>query len=58
MPHEGWIKNGSSFAQKWMKIATPVIGCLLALPFVKIPRVLFLPQVRHVWGNLFIEAPC
>jgi hypothetical protein len=22
MPHERWMKNGSSFAQKWMKIAT------------------------------------
>ena len=35
MPHEGWMKNGSSFAQKWMKILVHVIGHLHVLPFVK-----------------------
>jgi hypothetical protein len=35
MPHKGWMKNGSSFAQKWMKIKTLVIGRLPVILFVK-----------------------
>ena len=38
-----------------MKNVTPVTGCLLALPFVKSPTVLFLPQVRYVWGNFLLK---
>jgi hypothetical protein len=35
MPHEGQMKNGSSFAQNWMKITTPITGHLPTLSFVK-----------------------
>ena len=51
MPHEEWMKNGSTFAQKWMKITTPVIARLPTLPFVKTLRVLFLPRVHCILGN-------
>ena len=35
MPHEGWMKIGSLFVQKWMKIVAPVIGRFHAMSFVK-----------------------
>jgi hypothetical protein len=56
MPHKGWMKNGSSCAQSWMKIITPVIGRLFALLYVgKTPRVLFLLPVCCVLGKFVLK---
>ena len=55
MPHEGWMKNGSLFAQKWMKIVAPIIGCLHSLLFVS-----FVSSLSPLcFGQHFVEAhPC
>ena len=56
--HASWgmDKNGSLFAQKWMKTIKAIIGRLLVLPFVKKKsRVLFLPRVRCVLCNFLFK---
>ena len=56
MLHKGWMKNGSSFAPKWMKIAAPLLVVFLHNHFVrKTPRVLFRPQVHCVLGNFLLK---
>ena len=57
MPHERRMKNGSSFAQKWLKIIAHAIGRLHALSFVENTKGLLSSSSPLCFGHLFVEAP-
>ena len=57
MPHEGWMKNGSSFVQKWIKIAGHVTSCLPPLPFVKNTEGFVSSMCVLCFGQFFVQAP-
>ena len=58
IPHKRWMKNGSLFASKWMKIVVFNIGHHLALSFVKKNTQDFVVSSNPLcFGQFFVEVP-